>query len=504
MIRTDLEGRGWFCYVPAWLTTAYFLVMAWPVAVGAPPDPRAKSSPKDHPAGRDLFVKVWEPGRRSPAGGDGLGPLYNETSCVACHRLGGIGGGGTNRQNVTLLTAEKSGTRFARNVESFRGELEDLHLGFQNATGIVLHRHSTDPSDEKRLKEIASIGRVETHNRVLTLRTSSRNTPAVFGSGLIDQVAEEVLLEGQRRAAEPFPEIRGRVSRLTDGRIGRFGWKGQTATLREFVMAACANELGLEVPTNHQAGLEAPRSFEATTAGLDMDQQQCDQLVEFVAGLAPPRLRPIVEREIEPWGYSVFARVGCAACHTPQLGTVNGIYSDLLLHDMGESLGDIATYYGSPSSSESSGNLAEARERARQTGAPAVATEWRTPPLWGVADSAPYLHDGRARTLREAIEQHGGEAAATVGRYSQLSRGDRIALFNFLHALTVASKGRKAAAIEAIQARSHRQSADDRENDPGGVEIPSDEGKNRVRSPAPSPSSAASRLVTPVRPSAHG
>src|SRR5262249_40203382 len=162
---------------------------------------------------------------------------------------------------------------------------EDLHFGFHGTTGIVLHRHSTNSSEEKRLKEIESIGRVNTSDRRFSLRTSSRNTPGVFGSGLIDELPEEVLLEAQRRAFEKFPEIRGRVSRLTDGRIGRFGWKGQTATLREFVMAACANELGLEVPGHHQARLEAPRSFEADTAKLDMDRPQCDQLVAFVAGL---------------------------------------------------------------------------------------------------------------------------------------------------------------------------------------------------------------------------
>src|SRR5262249_59001224 len=112
---------------------------------------------------------------------------------------------------------------------------------------------------------------------------------------------------------------------------------------------------------------------------------------------------------------------------------------------MGSSLSDAASYYGAPSSPGGSETVGEARDEARATGAPAVASEWRTPPLWGVADSAPYLHDGRARTLHEAIQFHGGEAAATVERYAQLSRGERIALFNFLHSSTAAAKGRKAA-----------------------------------------------------------
>ena len=100
------------------------------------------------------------------------------------------------------------------------------------------------------------------------------------------------------------------------------------------------------------------------------------------------------------------------------------------------------------------GNLADARERARATGGGAVMSEWRTPPLWGVADSAPYLHDGRASTLDVAIRQHGGEASKIAARYGKLERGDRRLLLQFLHSLTVVQpKSRRTAAIEAIQAR---------------------------------------------------
>src|SRR5207245_1572799 len=106
----------------------------------------------------------------------------------------------------------------------------------------------------------------------------------------------------------------------------------------------------------------------------------------------------------------VFESIGCATCHAPKLGDVSGLYSDLLLHDMGEASSDSATYYGGPAAPGRLDDLAEAKERTRSTGV-ASPTEWRTAPLWGVADSAPYLHDGRARTLEEAIQLHGGEAA---------------------------------------------------------------------------------------------
>ncbi len=129
----------------------------------------------------------------------------------------------------------------------------------------------------------------------------------------------------------------------------------------------------------------------------------------------------------------------------------------LPLNDMGESLADAAAYYGGSTSPTDVGNLADARERARATGGGAVMSEWRTPPLWGVADSAPYLHDGRASTLDVAIRQHGGEASKIAARYGKLERGDRRLLLQFLHSLTVVQpKSRRTAAIEAIQARARR------------------------------------------------
>jgi CxxC motif-containing protein (DUF1111 family) len=141
----------------------------------------------------------------------------------------------------------------------------------------------------------------------------------------------------------------------------------------------------------------------------------------------------------------VFESIGCATCHSPTLGAVSGLYSDMLLHDMGESSSDSATYYGSPiAPTPSLGNVADANEPPRRSGM-ADATEWRTPPLWGVADSAPYLHDGRAGTLDDAIRRHAGEAAKTAERYRKLGPHERRAVLKFLSALAVTPKPKKPA-----------------------------------------------------------
>ncbi len=399
--------------------------------------------PADFHEGKALFEKSWTPGERSPAGGDGLGPLYNETSCVGCHNQGGTGGGGANDRNVRMLTAVASSAQVVNRDKLFQGEMEDLHPGFRNRSSVVIHRHATSEEIEARLRNIESFSAVQTREEFKTLRTASRNTPALFGAGILDAIPESVLREAEKRTFPKFPEIKGRVSSLPEGRLGRFGWKAQMASLDGFVRAACSNELGLEVPGQHQTSLAPAGEFEPSKIKIDLDEDQCISLTTFLSRLAPPARRPMDNGAMPPWGYTVFESIGCAACHAPKLGAARGIYSDLLLHDMGASSGDSATYYGAPVAPPRLGDLAQAQS---PRSGPAGPTEWRTPPLWGVADSAPYLHDGRADTLDDAIERHDGEAAKTRIRYTKLAFADRKALVAFLSSLTVSAERPKSAA----------------------------------------------------------
>jgi CxxC motif-containing protein (DUF1111 family) len=400
--------------------------------------------------GRELFTKTWEPGVPSASGGDGLGPCYNETSCVACHNLGGTGGAGESKHDVELLTAFAGPSSADGRVQNFLGELEEFHPGFRYHTTIVLHRHATDPAQDEQLARNRKYASVQTRDEVVPLLSSKRNTPALFGVGLIDAVPDEVLRDAEDRHFAAFPEIHGKLSRLPDGRLGRFGWKGQIASLRAFVLAACANELGLEVPGHHQASLTSWSDFDPSRLSLDLDQDQCDHLVEFLRKLPPPQARPVRDTALPPWGYLVFEQVGCATCHTRKLGSVDGIYSDLLLHNLGSSDSDSGSYYGAPSSRDLIVDRSGAKDEARSAGRPGP-SDWRTPPLWGVADSAPYMHDGRAGTLDDAIRLHGGEAEATSRRYAKLAATDRRALVGFLRSLTVATPHRRQAGTGAKQ-----------------------------------------------------
>jgi CxxC motif-containing protein (DUF1111 family) len=425
-----------------WLAACCALSATISVCLAA--DRRHRSNtlvPRNFFAGKELFEKSWEPGKPSPTGGDGLGPLYNEASCVGCHQLGGTGGGGAKERNVLMVTAVAGSAQSLNGATVFKGEMEDLHPGFRNRASIVLHRHATTAEIEERLKKLESFSAVQTREEVKVLRKGSRNTPALFGAGLIDAIPDEVLREAEKRTFRSFPEIKGRVSALPDGRLGRFGWKAQIASLDDFVRAACSNELGLEVPGQHQASLATAKEFDPSTLKLDMNEEQCKLLTAFVSRLATPVQRTVSDRIVPPRGYMVFESIGCATCHAPKLGAVSGLYSDVLLHDMGEASSDSATYYGAPVAPRSSGDLAEAKEQRRS--GMAGPTEWRTPPLWGVANSAPYLHDGRANTLDDAIRRHDGEAAKPTTLYTRLASSDRRAMLAFLSSLTVSAERRK-------------------------------------------------------------
>jgi CxxC motif-containing protein (DUF1111 family) len=265
----------------------------------------------------------------------------------------------------------------------------------------------------------------------------------LFGAGLIDAIPAEVLMETSKRQAMESSPVRGRVALASDGGAGKFGWRGQTSSLKRFVMSACANELGLQVPSFKQP-LD-PLSPLHESPGLDLDQKQCDALVAFVASLPAPAERlPVTDtgKEVRASGEKLFRQVGCAECHPAKLGEVAGIFSDLLLHDMGQDLADPAA-----ANARTSGGLATVSMYYGGSADVLVAVPpeaprlWRTPPLWGVAESGPYLHDGRSPTLDHAIRQHNGEARGAKEKYASLASDKRRSLVAFVRSLGVPAGG---------------------------------------------------------------
>jgi CxxC motif-containing protein (DUF1111 family) len=281
-------------------------------------------------------------------------------------------------------------------------------------------------------------GTVQKSNVVL--QRSQRNTTALFGAGLIDAVPDSVIEAAAAAQHADFPRVSGRVLRLTDGKIGRFGWKAQKASLEEFTLAACANELGLTVGGHHQA--VAPYDARQKEPGPDMTDAEAKALVAYLRNLpAPVQQKPKDEAaaKIVDEGERLFESVGCAACHHPNLGEAKGVYSDLLLHDMGGELGASGHYGMTPHNPEPLPQAAQpggtSQPTAQVASAPPTPSEWRTPPLWGVRDSAPYLHDGRADTLEQAVAFHGGEASDSNIRFFMLPPSKRQQVVAFLKTL---------------------------------------------------------------------
>lgn len=561
--------------------------------------------------GRELFQREWLPNDPRSPHGDGLGPVFNDSSCAACHNLGGPGGGGAANKNVELLSAlmlgqqafvdTVNGTRLqvasppvgARrqraHQEKVRKLLTKVHPDFAKSNAIVVHKFgtsdshdawrknvmfataqpmvnalqnpavfpspaddpfspvdstgttplpSTDPAGgdeetqpqparatgvpatlprpprrapepqsvpaqptpappqvrtfsqpeplptsivtpriivrEEPVAPVASVRQLavsqatgfrvldEALNRIRTLRSeatkirsreisgpgfvlkgSERNTTALFGAGVIDDIPAAVIEAAAKSTHENFPRVKGRVHRMADGKIGRFGWKAQKATLREFTLSACANELGLDVPGHAQSVAAYDKKEKAH--GHDMNARQADALVAYVKSLPAPVQKQPKDKKASGLideGKKLFTDVGCATCHKQDMGDAKGIFSDLLLHDLGEGLQASGSYGQTPvplddpepeTQAKADGEQAPKKPAAK---GPSV-SEWKTPPLWGLRDSAPYLHDGRAKTVEQAVAFHGGEAEQSTVRFFMLSKQQRqkvLAFLNTLHA----------------------------------------------------------------------
>jgi mono/diheme cytochrome c family protein len=397
--------------------------LLWTLAPAVPVLRAPQARAEVRQAGLELFVHQWQP--HDPlAHSDGLGPVFNARSCVACHFQGGVGGGGSPKENVLAFEALPAPGR--RDVQAGLVHKFAVEERFSERALVLQTLFPTVPNGA----EIKGVCFVERHD-FNPVRTQSLNSIALFGAGWIDRISVKAITHHRMRrsVAEIGKELGGdfhgippgRPRILPDGRIGKFGWKAQFATLEEFVAAACANELGLGTPRMEQAKPLGAAHSAPAAASPDLDQTQFSALVAFVATLPRPQeIVPLGARErleVER-GRAVFEEVGCAACHTPDLGGVTGVYSDFLLHRI---VDNRKSYTETP-------DVPPPPEHP-------LPDEWKTPPLWGVADSAPYFHDGAARTLEEAIVRHEGDAHASIEAYSKLPSDDRTALLRFLESL---------------------------------------------------------------------
>ena len=378
--------------------------------------------------GRELFEHEWTP--NDPlAHGDGLGPVFNARSCAACHFQGGLGGGGEVAHNATSRTRSCPGPATRNSAPAPCMPSASLPGHLESRT-VLKRVYPTIPGSEIRDPTCLSMKFADFD----PVRTDTVQATALFGAGWIDLISDKAILHNQR--SRQFNAVTremsldfgtlpvGRVPVTEDGRVGKFGWKGQFAALSDFVAAACANELGLGTPSMPQAAPLAAPDYQSPP---DLSKKQFRSLVAFVKTLPKP-VESTSGGEPAARGKELFQSVGCAVCHVPDLGGVKGVYSDFLLYNLHD-----------PPGPGSGGNYSpepprplRLRERPDHLPKPEL---WKTPPLWGVADSAPYFHDGASPTLEAAISRHHGDAKAVTARYNELGSSDQAAVIAFLKSL---------------------------------------------------------------------
>jgi CxxC motif-containing protein (DUF1111 family) len=400
---------------------------------------------RDFAVGNSFFNQNWVMAPASTEARDGLGPIFNAQSCSSCHFEDGRGQPPADDDDpergllIRLSVLDDDGD--PQPHPTYGNQFQDRSIRKVPAEGSV-HIDVTERPGRYPDGTTYSLGaptytlQTPEGKEITGIVVSPRVAPAMMGVGLLENVPASVI-EAQADPDDADGDgISGRAHMVEDRTtgeevLGRFGWKAAVPTIRDQTTAAFANDIGItsdEVPEQPctEAELECTAAKDGGTPEIDSDK--VDKIEFYSRTLAVPARRDVGAKQTKA-GQQAFVDAGCASCHTPELETgsdsaipalndqVIRPYSDLLLHDMGKGLAD-----GRPDG-EASGS------------------EWRTPPLWGIGlvetvnGHTRFLHDGRARSIEEAILWHGGEAEAAKKRFKVLPARERKAILAFLESL---------------------------------------------------------------------
>ena len=366
--------------------------------------------------GDEIFEEFFDPD-------NGLGPDFNANSCISCHVNNGrqqfpvdngyVGIGPV--VHVSLAGAAEDepplglpgyGTRLQTYTADGSDAEAQVNVLWETIEGV----YPDGTPYELRRPTVSIVGREGM--LPADAQISLRIPPQVAGPGLLEYVPAEDILAAADPDDADGDGISGEVAYVVDGRIGRHGWKAENPDLVHQSAGALAEDIGIGtnlVPVNGE---------------VEITDEQLADLAFYVEALAIPAGRDVTDPEVVR-GANLFTSIGCADCHTPTQRTgitkyaeLNDLvivpFTDLLLHDMGPGLDDGRSVYN------------------------ASGTEWRTAPLWGIGlletvnGHVSLLHDGRARSIEEAILWHGGEAQHVTDRFMALDADDRAALIRFV------------------------------------------------------------------------
>jgi len=358
--------------------------------------------------GRELFEKRFRPS-------EGMGPLYNATACSSCHSTPIAGGSSQLYRNFYIALAGIPGTQF-----SIPGLPSLVIPAFGSGLSFSLEGGRTVIPD--------MVG-------PFPVTSAQRNAVPVFGTGLFEFVSNATIIALSDPNDTITPDgISGRYNTDEVG-IGRFGVKAQSNNVELFTRGPLMNQMGITTDPFEGSAATVSMAFRQAGSGpndptFDFDgvpdpelaTADLGDLIAFTRFLAPVgKLEPFSAEANR--GQGLFEQIGCTDCHVPSLPSSRGpveAYTDLLLHDMGSALAD-GISVGTPQASSISPGTTD--------------SEWRTQPLWGVSLHGPWLHDGRAETLHEAIEMHAGEGQTSRDAYMALPSIRQADIIEFLEHL---------------------------------------------------------------------
>lgn len=394
--------------------------------------------------GNAFFTAPWVIAPASTEARDGLGPLYNASACQHCHIRDGRGhppDAQRSDASGALLRIAVGDTSaddpvYGRQIQdrAVPGVAAEARIALRwERTPVILE----DGSSIDLRQPVITLSDLGYGPLATPLRTSLRIAPPMIGLGLLESIDAADI----RASADPDDRngdgISGRAADLVAADsaapdLGRFGWKATQPSVRDQIVSALRNDMGLTTAPGDAPDCTPaqPDCLRATSGGdPEVSAEILEALTFYARHLAVPARRWRDAREVRE-GERLFDEIGCAGCHRPNWRTSTQAassaladqaiqpYTDLLLHDMGDALAD------------------GIREGA------ADAREWRTPPLWGLhltravsGAEAGFLHDGRARSLEEAILWHDGEAHTAKEAFRALSKARRDALVWFLKSL---------------------------------------------------------------------
>lgn len=399
--------------------------------------------------GRSFFTIPWVEAPSATTARDGLGPLFNANTCVSCHPNNALGSvysknGSISRSMVVRLSIPSNNSDLHKKILSKIGFIPEPTYGaqlslnglsnvsYEGKLNIEYSKKSVTYADGKTLElRVPSYSLKNLNYGELFPNTNItvRKAPALVGLGLLEEVLDEEILKNEDIEDKNNDGISGVANivfsiKTNSYKVGRYTYKASAPTVKHQNAAAFHNDMGLTTtyfPTDNctkkqTSCLNAPKARDY----IDVPDFRLEAIDFYLRHLKVPKTK--IETSYIKEGKKIFNDISCSKCHLNSLKTKTGLiirpYSDFLLHDMGELLGD-------------------GRREFK-----ASKNEWRTAPLWGInsyekaiGKRVDFLHDGRARSIEEAILWHAGEALSSKNSFMNLDETKRTKVIKFIRSL---------------------------------------------------------------------